>query len=164
VTTSELAIALTVLGGLSEVVGLFTVVREIAADRARARELLSVPRKYAPPERQYPTPLGRHSFGMGGFGGQGAVASIMRPKVDDQITDLAAATGNAMLDMKKIVDQDRDELEENLLGEVDKGYNELRADLRDVLESDVRLRLFGVAALLTGIALSATGSVLGNLN
>ena len=163
-STNAVAVALTVLGGLSEVVGVFTVVREIAADRARAEKLLSTPRAYQPPERRYAARLDRHAFGVGGFGDQGVVASIQRPEVEDQITGLAAAAGNAMLGMRKDIDKDRDELEESLLGEIDKGYNELRDNLRDILESDVRLRLVGVAALLFGIALSTAGSVLGNLN
>jgi hypothetical protein len=163
VSTNELAITLAVLGGISEVVGVLTVVREIAEDRARAKELFSTPREYVPPERRYPARLGRHSFGVGGFGGQGAVASIMRPKIEDQITDLAASAGNAMLDMQKSIYEDRDELEKGLLGEIDKGYNQVRADLKDVLEGDTKLRLVGVGALLLGVVLSAAGSILGNL-
>lgn len=160
--TGSLAIVLTVLGGLSEVVGVYTVVREIAADRARAKTLLTAPREHKPAKRNYPAPLGQHSFGAGGFGGQGAVASIMRPSIEDQITNLAVATGNAMLNMRKDIDSDRDALEASVLIAIDRAYDDVRADLRDVLESDVRLRLVGVAALLAGIALSAAGSVLGN--
>lgn len=144
-------------------VGLYTVVREIAADRARAKRLLTEPREHKPAKRNYPAPLGQHSFGVGGFGGQGAVASIMRPNIEDQITNLAVATGNAMLDMRKDIDGDRDALEASVLVAIDSAYDDVRADLRDVLESDVRLRIVGVGALLAGIALSAAGSVLGNV-
>jgi hypothetical protein len=163
VSTNELAIALSALGGISEVVGVSAVVREIAEDRARAKKLFSTSREYTPPERRYPARLGRHSFGIGGFGGQGAVASTMRPKIEDQITDLAASTGNTILDIQKNIYEDRDELEQNLLGEIDRGYNQVRADLKDVLEGDTKLRLFGVGALLLGVILSVAGSTLGNV-
>lgn len=161
---SGAAIALTVVGCLSEVLGVFTVIREIAADRARARQLLSEPRSYERPQRHYPPPLGRHSFGAGGFGGAGVVASIQRPSLEDQITDLAAQTANALITVRKDVDEERDKLEGALMIEIDKGYNDLRGDLRDLLEGSVRLRLVGVGALLLGIAFSAFGSILGNLN
>jgi hypothetical protein len=42
-----------------------------------------------------------------------------------------------------MTDEELDRLEGTLLKEIDRSYNELRADLRDVLESDVKLRLWG---------------------
>ena len=140
-----------------------TVISEIARDRTRAKELFSVQRDYVPPERRFPARLDRHSFGIGGFGGQGAVATTMIPKVEDQITDLAAATGNTLIDAQRQIYEDRDELEESLLREIDGNYNQVRSDLKEVLEGDTKLRFFGVGALLLGVGLSAAGSVLGNL-
>jgi hypothetical protein len=162
--TSDIAIVLAAFGGLCEIAGILTVVREIASDRDRARRMLAKPRDYTPPERSYPATLGRHSFGVGGYGGQGVVASTLRPSTDDQITQLAAEAGNGLLKLKKVTDEELDRLESTLLREIDAGYNELRGDLRDVLESDVSLRLWGVGLLLLGVVLSTAGSVLGNLD
>lgn len=162
-STTDTAIVLAALGGLCEIAGILTVVREIASDRVRAKRMLSKPRNYTPPERHYPAKLGSHSFGVGGYGGQGVVASIMRPSTDDQITRLAAEVGNGLLKVKQMADEELDRMEGALLKEIDTGYNELRADLRDVLESDVKLRLWGVGLLLLGVALSTAGSVLGNV-
>jgi hypothetical protein len=164
VRSSELAIALGALGGVFEVAGVLTVVWEVAGDRKRAKALLSAPRNYQPPERRYPARLGNHSFGVGGYSGQGAVASTQRQSPDEAITSLAASTGNALLALRESLDKERDELQEVLLGEIDKGYNGVRADLKDVLESDVRIRLAGVAALLIGVGLSVAGSILGNVS
>ena len=161
--TTDLAIVLAALGGLCEIAGILTVVREIASDRDRAKRMLSKPRNYTPPERHYPAKLGNHSFGVSGYGGQGVVASTMRPSIDNQITRLAAEVGNGLVKVKQLTDEELDRLEGTLLKEIDMGYNELRADLRDVLESDVKLRLWGVGLLLLGVALSTAGSVLGNV-
>lgn len=163
-STSEIAIVLAGLGGLCEIAGIFTVVREIALDRDHARRMLAKPRNYTSPERRYPAELGSHSFGIGGYGGQGVVASTMRPSTDDQITRLAAEAGNGLLKLKKMTDEELDRMEGTLLKEIDTGYSELRTDLRDVLESDMNLRLWGVGLLLLGVALSTAGSVLGNIN
>jgi hypothetical protein len=162
-STADIAIALAALGGLCEIAGILTVVREIASDRDRAKRMLSKPRNYTPPERHYPAKLGSHSFGAGGYGGQGVVASTMRPGTDHQITRLAAELGNGLLAVREMTDEEFDRLEGTLLEEIDTGYNELRADLRDVLESDMKLRLWGVGLLLLGVALSTDGSVLGNV-
>jgi hypothetical protein len=162
-STIDIAIVLAALGGLCEVAGILTVVREIASDRDRAKQMLSKPRNYTPPERRYPPKLGSHSFGIGGYGGHGVVASTMRPSTDDQITRLAAEVGNSLLKVKQMTDEELDRVEGTLLKEIDTGYNELRADLRNVLESDVKLRLWGVGLLLLGVALSTAGSVLGNV-
>lgn len=163
-STTEAAIILAALGGLCEIAGILTVVREIALDRDRAKQMLSKPRNYTPPERHYPAKLGSHSFGIGGYGGQGVVASLMRPSADDQITRLAAEVGNGLLKVKQMTDEELDRMEEALRKEIDTGYNELRADLRDVLEGDVKLRLWGVGLLLLGVVLSTAGSVLGNVD
>lgn len=160
---TAVAIILTALGGLCEIAGILTVVREIAADRDRAKRMLSKPRNYTPPKRHYPAKLGSHSFGVGGYGGQGVVASTMRPNTDQQITRLAAEMGNGLVKVKQMADEELDRLEGTLLDKIDTGYNELRADLRNVLESDVKLRLWGVGLLLLGVVLSTAGSVLGNV-
>lgn len=162
-STTDLAIVSAVLGGLCEIAGILTVVREIASDRNRAKRMLSNPRNYTSPERRYPAKLGSHSFGIGGYGGQGVVASTMRPSTDGQITRLAAEMGNGLLKVKEMTDEELDRMEGILLKEIDTGHNELRTDLRDVLESDVNLRLWGVGLLLLGVALSTAGSVLGNV-
>jgi hypothetical protein len=162
-STTAVAIVLATLGGLCELAGILTVVREIASDRDRAKRMLSKPRDYTSPERHYPAKLRSHSFGAGGYGGQGVVASTMRPSTDRQITQLAAEVGNGLLKVKQLTDEELDRLEGTLLKEIDMGYNELRADLRNVLESDVKLRLWGVGLLLLGVVLSTTGSVLGNV-
>jgi hypothetical protein len=162
-STTDVAIIFAALGGLCEIAGILTVVREIASDRDRAKRMLSKPRNYTPPKRHYPAKLGSHSFGVGGYGGQGVVASTMRPSIDNQITRLAAEVGNGLVKVKQTTDEELDRLEGTLLKEIDTGYNELRADLRDVLESDVKLRLWGVGLLLLGVALSTAGGVLGNV-
>lgn len=161
-STTDIAIILAGLGGLCEIAGIITVVREIALDRSRAKRMLSKPRNYTAPERRYPPKLGSHSFGVGGYGGQGVVASTMRPSADQQITRLAVEVANGLLKVKQMTDEELDRLEGTLVKEIDTGYNELRADLRDVLESDVKLRLWGVGLLLLGVVLSTAGNVLGN--
>lgn len=163
VDASGIAITLTALGGAAEVIGVSTVIREISRDRDRARRMFSTQREYKPPERRYPQRLGRHSFGTGGFGGRGLVAASMRPSLDDQITDLAAEMGNAVIEVQRQVYADRDDLERCLLTEIDSGYNQVRSDLKEVLEGSASLRVFGVAALLLGVALTAAGSIVGNL-
>src|ERR1700709_918853 len=105
---SELAIWLTSIGGVAQALGLFTVVREIRKDRKRASEILSVERGPSIPERREPPALNRASFGIGGFGGRGVVASIQRPTVDDQITDLAATLGNTLIEAQRKIYDDRD--------------------------------------------------------
>lgn len=105
--STKAAIILAALGGLCELAGILTVVREIASDRNRAKRMLSKPRKYTPPERRYPAKLGNHSFGIGGYGGQGVVASVMRPSADDQITRLAAEVGNGLLKVKQMTDEEQ---------------------------------------------------------
>lgn len=162
-STTDVAIALAALGGLCETAGILTVVREIALDRVRAKQMLSTPRNHTQPERRYPAELGSHSFGAGGYGSQGVVASTMRPSAEHQITRLAAEVGNGLLKVKQLTDEELDRLEGTLLKEIDTGYNKLRTDLRDVLESDVKLRLWGVGLLLLGVVLSTAGSVLGNV-
>lgn len=68
-STDYESIVLSVLGGISELVGVLTVVREIGHDRARAKRLFSTPREYVPPERRYPPRLGRHSLSRTEFHG-----------------------------------------------------------------------------------------------
>lgn len=162
-SATAVAIVLAALGGLCEIAGILTVVREISADRNRAKRMFSKPRNYTPPERHCPAKLGSHSFGVGGYGGQGVVASTMRPSTDQQITRLAAEMGNGLMKLKQITDEELDRLEGTLLKEIDTGYNELRADLREVLESDMKLRLWGVGLLLLGVVLATAGSILSNV-
>jgi hypothetical protein len=92
-STTDVAIVLATFGGLCEIAGILTVVREIASDRDRAKRMLSKPRNYTSPERHYPAKLGSQSFGVGGYGGQGVVASTMRPSTDRQITQTRRRSG-----------------------------------------------------------------------
>jgi hypothetical protein len=158
-STNEIAIGLSALGFVFEAGGLATVVREIVGDRRRARQLLTEPCDHQRPERTYPGIVMSNSLSAG----EGWVATpqpgARAKRVDDEIASIV----NGMIEMKKAVDEERDALEEKLLGEIDKGYDELRADLRDVLVGTYKLRRLGAAALGLGILLSSAGSIVGNV-
>jgi len=72
--------------------------------------------------------------------------------------------GNAITGVTERTDRHRDELEAQMLSEIDEGDEELRRTFREVLESDLTERWFGVIALATGIILAAAGSVVGSLS
>jgi len=155
-----LAIIFSVVGGLSELFGLGMVIREIGADRKRARTLLAGSRQYRRPQRQYPSRVPR----AGATAGYGGVGTRQADALHRETHDAIAILANSLTDVTKRLDEERDDLEEKLLKEVDQGDDDLRQAFREVLESDLTERWVGVTALGVGIVLAATGSVLGSLS
>jgi hypothetical protein len=159
------AVILSVLGGLCELAGLGMVIREIGADRARARELLARDREYVPPRREYPSKIPVPS----GRAGIASRSPVFGSRLDVHTLSAQMEKGmtmlmNAITGLTERIDKNRDELEVKLVEEIDEGDEELRQTFREVLESDLTERWIGVLALAVGIVLSATGSVLGSLN
>jgi hypothetical protein len=158
-----IAIGLSVAGGLAELAGLGMVIREIGSDRKRARELLGRKRQHQLPRRKYgpklPVPGRTSTPGERGHYFDKPDVFDIRRQAGRGIATLA----NHMIDMRKAIDKERDDLEIKLLQEIDAGDDELRQRFREVLESDLTERWIGVIALATGIVLSATGSVLSSL-
>ena len=158
------AVVLSVVGGIAELAGLGMVIREIGADRRRARELLAPKRQHHDPRRRYdpklPVPGTAITPGE-------RTSHLDNPDVyavRRQAARGLATLANTMIDMRKAIDKERDGLEAKLLHEIDKGDDELRERFREVLESDLTERWTGVIALGIGIVLAATGSVLSSLS
>lgn len=158
------AIIVSILGGLFELGGLAAVMLEIKSDRDQARALLSKDRQHQAPLRRYPpdlpvrgttvTPGERRRFG------HSPDVYQLRAEVERSV----AALANHLTDQRRALDKERDELEVKLFKEIDAGDEELREGFREILAGDLRIRTAGVSALLVGILLSATGSVLGSLS
>lgn len=152
-----MAVALSILGGLCELGGLVTVVSEIVSDRARASRLLSEPRVHHRPERRYPSRVpSAPLLNVSSLGRQPG-------QTDRELHNGLVTLANTLVEVKKQTDRERDDLEEKALSEIDKGYDELRDGLRDVLQGAITTRMVGVGVLALGIVLSATGSVLSNV-
>jgi len=100
---AALIILLSSVAGLLELAGLFLVVREIAADRRRAQELFP-PAPQAPRrKRTYPPKLPSP--------GPDPYAQITRPRagqLEQQVGRGFSMLANAMIDMRKAVDEQLD--------------------------------------------------------
>jgi hypothetical protein len=157
VCTQTLAICFSVVGGLTEIAGLAMVVREIRSDGLRAREILDLRRDLRPPRVEPQSP------------------ELQPPIKDPTWKDVAEGTATRELEgriaqvagdvseLSARVERQKFELGIDVLREIDRGDNEMRQRFREILTGSMRERWIGVLALLIGILLSATGSVLSSL-
>jgi hypothetical protein len=156
------AIICSILGGACELAGVALVVIGIRDDRNRARDLFDKPVKVKRPKVTYPgrmsgaTTPGSTAWASS-YGGSSERAIIKR------ITDLEASVGNALIKMKKIMDEQDFGNTEALYKAQVEGDNDLRQRLRDVLLGSIKGRVWGVRLLFAGIVLGVAGSVLGTL-
>jgi hypothetical protein len=80
-----------------------------------------------------------------------------------RITNLEAAVGNALIKLKKIIDEQDFRYAEAMYKAQVAGDNELRQRLRDVLTGSLKGRAWGAGLLAVGIVLGVAASVLSNL-
>ena len=149
---------LLIAGGLSELAGLAMVVREIASDRDRARQLLNRKRDIRPPRRTYPADTPAPPIKAPTW--LDIRDGTATKELERRLTDLVQAVS----EMRKQVDHQRDQLMVETLREIDRGDNELRQGFREILAGSLRERWIGVGALVVGIVLGVVGSVLSTLS
>jgi hypothetical protein len=153
------AIVFAVLGAISEIFGLVMVIRQISADRDRARTLLDKQRSWRPPQRHGPRRVNASSINMRPAG----IGSLQAGATERQIASMFASlvTGHNQLvhDSEEALDQRT----KQLLEEIDKGDKELRNVLRELLGSSILERTLGVFAIGVGIVLAMMGSILSSL-
>jgi hypothetical protein len=136
------------------------VVREIAADRRRARSLLAPQLPPKRPERSYPAPLAPSMSPPFHLGPAFAVSpgDVMR-----YVQEIEASLGNVLIGMRKAVDTELDSSVQMLWDEVTAGDKLLRDNLRELLVGGIRDRTIGAGLVAVGIVLGTVGSILGNL-
>ena len=146
---------LTVVGGAAELAGLWLVVREILADRRKAKARFGNVTARAQPMRAY-----------GRMSGAGAVVPASEPtpeerleRLEDQVTRIGKELDDRLHDERR----KRDEAIDGALGQAwehaDQVDRELREQLADVLAGGLGRRAVGAALFAIGVGLS----VLGNL-
>lgn len=153
------AIVFAVLGAGSEIFGLAMVVRQISADRDRARTLLDKQRSWRPPKRPGPRRVSASAINVRPAG----IGSLQKGATERQLASMFASlvTGHNQLvhDSEEALDQRTTQL----LEEIDKGDKELRNVLRELLSSSILERTIGVVAIGIGIALTMVASILSSL-
>jgi hypothetical protein len=152
-----LAICLSVAGGISEFVGLAMVVREIRSDRRRASEILDLRREIQlrPPVEEPPPgepPISAPTW-----------KDVTEGTATKELEQRIARVGGKVSELEARIERQKQEIGIEVIREIDRGDNEMRQRFREILTSSLRERWIGVSALLFGIALSATGSVLSSL-
>ena len=153
------AIVMSALGGVSELMGLGIVVVGIVQDRARARQLLARPTRRRRPERQYPAHVSTPGRPFGS--GLTTTAHELR-EFRGEVERAMAGIANIIIDLRKAVDQERDDAMDMLREEMAEADSELRDNLRAILEGTGR-EILGVALLGLGIVLAVAGSIVGTL-
>ena len=159
VDSSTLAIAFSVAGGVSELVGLAMVAREIRRDQRHARRLFRPQEAFHRPERNYPAQT-RH----GGANPRGHLGTPQPGQVEREMEAEIREIINALIGMRKAVDAERDDLEELAFEQIAKGDNALRHDLLEVLAGNTLERVVGATAIALGIALASVGAVLSSVH
>jgi hypothetical protein len=157
---TALAIVLSTLGGLSELVGVALVVFEIRDDRRRAEHLFQPRTVHPQPKRQYPgrvLPPGPSPFsGM-------MPADRQQRDLENALGKIGTTLANGLIDMRKAVDSQLDVGLSRLREESLHADNELRSHLRYILAGGIKNRKRGVLLLILGIVLGTGGSILGSL-
>jgi hypothetical protein len=159
---AAVAIILSSAGGLSELLGLIVVAREIRSDRQRGERLLQRLDEPRRPERSYPPRM----LGAGPtpeYANPVYATSMHLRGVINDLQQTKVAVANGFLGLRKAIDADIDAAVEVIERDVAERDSELRDGLRYVLAGSVRERWNGVMLLALGISLGAAGSVIGNL-
>jgi hypothetical protein len=159
---TAVAIALSSIGGLLEAGGLILVVREIASDRNRGRELLRVLDAPRSPERHYPGRVSASPFTSELTNPAFTTPHHVRA-IADRIQRDNASIANAFVALKKATDNELDNAIGLLQQDVLRRDAELRDGLRYVVAGSARDRMLGIALLGLGIVFGTAGSILGNL-
>jgi len=153
-----LVILLSAASGLSELAGVFLVVREIAADRRRAQELFPTAEQVPRRERSYPPRVPAP--------GPNPWAQLTLPRageLEQQVGRGLAMLANAMIDLRKALDTQLDSSVAELRQEAEVREAEIRSHLGYVLAGSIRERLIGVILLAAGIVLAVAANVLSAL-
>jgi hypothetical protein len=153
------AIIFAVLGASAELVGIGMIVREIAGDRRRARELLDKQRTWKP-EMRGPARRVHGSAFEDRFARAGIKVGGHQGRAERFIAELATAHNELVVESQNALEQRTDVL----LKEIDSGDASLRDVLRELLRGSVVERMAGVAALGLGVILSMTASILSSLS
>lgn len=156
-TNTEVVIILAALGSAAQVGGVILVVREIAGDRRRARDLVDKQRQWRPAR---PTPPRRVSPGQVEVRNLPPTSAFHRPagqQVAAQIASLITSHNTLVHDFEDAIEKKT----AAILDEVDRGDAELREVLRYLLRGSAVERFGGVVAILIGIVLSLASTVLG---
>jgi hypothetical protein len=156
-SNTALVIILATLGAAAQLGGVVFVVREIAGDRRRARELVDKQRQWKPPGLRPPR---RVSRGQVEARPLPTTSPFHRPagqQVAAQIASLATGHNQLKHDVEKALGH----AVEELLEEIDRGDNELRDVLRYLLRGSAIERTGGVLAILVGIVLSLAATIVG---
>lgn len=155
-TLNIVAVVFAVLGAGSEIAGLVMVVRQIGADRGRARKLLDKQRNWQPERRSGPRRVSASSINVK----PGGVSSLQAGGSDRHLAGMFASLITAHNELVHDVVNGLDQRTGDLLEEIDKGDKELRDVLRELLGDSIRERLVGVIAIGVGITLSMFASIL----
>lgn len=156
-----LGIALTVVGGLAELIGLGIVALEIRSDRQKAAQLFTPDEVPKPPARDFPEAPSK-----------GALENVFAPRLGPQLTQSqfgrSVASGfegttRLALETYETSVTHTDKTAYEVREEVRDQFLAVRADLYNVLAGDAKRRVAGVAAIGFGLVLATAGSVLGNL-
>ncbi len=139
--------------------GLLLVASGIRDDRERAKTLFDKPVKVERPETSYP---GRRagSATPGSTAWASSMVGSSEARIVKRITDLEASVHNAIVHLKKVMDEQDFGNTEALYKAQVAGDNELRRRLREVLVGSIKGRIWGAYLLAAGIVLAVAGSVL----
>lgn len=154
-----IAIALTVIGGIAQFFGVIIVVREIAGDRRRARELFDKQRNWEPATLRPPRRVTEHAVAYRETGFSSQLYGGAQGHIDRSLASLVNAHNQLQHDVSQALENRTDAI----LKEVDAGDNELRDVLRELLRGSIIERYLGVIAITVGIALSMIGGVLSSV-
>jgi hypothetical protein len=135
------------------------VVREIAADRERARALLDKQRSWQPPRRPPPRRVHPSQVEIGNSPLIRLQTGGHEKTVARQIASLVTGHNQLVRDSEEMLDKRT----EQLLEEIDSGDKGLRDVLRELLRGSILERMAGVVAIGAGILLSAASSILSSL-
>lgn len=162
-STAGAALLCAITGGVFELAGLSLIVREIAADRAHARQLFKAPEVYRSPRRPHYGRAPRTGYRPSPFSGLAGTSPQPRAIVEHMLRS-EAALANALIAVREAVDSERDQLEQALRKKLSENDAEIRANLHYVLAGSARDRVVGTALLGIGIILATAGTVLSSLS
>jgi hypothetical protein len=141
------------LGAAAQFGGVVLVVKEIAGDRAKARELVDKQRDWKP---RTPRPPRRV------FAAEVEIKNTpFHPAENQQIAEKFASIITAHNQVVHDVDQGFEQRTALLLEQIDEGDRQLRDVLRYLLRGSVIERIGGVLAILAGILLSLAATIVG---
>lgn len=150
----EFANWLVVAGGILELLAVAAVAWGIGRDLRHARDLLADSTVSGPPRFE------RYAWANPRDTRRSQIAGPHKVVKLRDLDLLENRVVNEIGALERRIDTRDDEIFNELLDEIVKGDNELRADLKEALSQGTRWRIGGVVALAVGIALTAVGAVL----